>query len=162
MTTTAVPTTMAAWQSDAPGVSGLARTTLPVPHPRPNELLVRVDAAALNFSDLLMLDDAYQVRPVRPFVPGQEIAGTVMAAGAEAGLAVGTPVAGKVVWGGFAEYALMRADMAIPMPKGTDPATAAALPISYTTAMVALTEATVVAPGETVLVLAAAGGVGLA
>lgn len=123
---------------------------------------MRVETAALNFSDLLMIDERYQVRPPRPFIPGQEVAGTVVAAGARSGLAVGERIASKVLWGGFADYVAVRGDMAIRIPDGISTAAASALPVVYTTAMVALTESTTVKAGETVLVLAAAGGVGLA
>jgi NADPH:quinone reductase len=124
--------------------------------------LVRVEAAALNFSDLLMIDDLYQVRPPRPFVPGQEIAGTVVAAAENSGLAPGDRVASKVAWGGFAQYAVVRGDMAIRIPENMAACQAAALPVVYTTALVAMTQSTTISAGETVLVLAAAGGVGLA
>ncbi len=123
---------------------------------------MRVEASALNFSDLLMLDDLYQVRPPRPFVPGQEIAGTVVAAAENSGLAIGDRVASKVAWGGFAQYAVVRGDMAIRIPQNMAACHAAALPVVYTTALVAITQSTTVRSGETVLVLAAAGGVGLA
>jgi NADPH2:quinone reductase len=156
------PQTIRIWQSDAAGIGGLTMARGPCPAPEDGELLVRVEAAALNFSDLLMIDDRYQVRPPRPFVPGQEIAGTVIAAGGSSGFSPGERVAGKVNWGGFADYAVMRADMAIRIPADVSTIAASALPVVYTTAMVALTESTVVRQGETVLVLAAAGGVGLA
>ena len=157
-----VPSTMRAWQSAERGVGALEAGMLPVPVAGAGEMLVRVEAAALNFSDLLMVDDKYQVRPPRPFIPGQEIAGTVVAVGDGSPIAIGERVAGKVNWGGFAEYAVMRGDMAIRIPGDVTAATAATLPICYTTAMVALTESVTIKRGETVLVLAAAGGVGLA
>lgn len=155
--------TMRAWQSpDETGVSALQVVDAPLPAPAPGELLVKVAAGALNFSDLLMIDDHYQIRPERPFTPGQEIAGTVVAAGDGAGIAAGTRVAGKVLWGGFAEYAIMRADMAIVLPDGIDARTGVALPVVYTTAMVALVEEAGLKAGDNVLIHAAAGGVGLA
>ncbi|WP_291692272.1 NADPH:quinone oxidoreductase family protein [Bradyrhizobium sp.] len=132
------------------------------PEPGSGEALVRVEAAALNFSDLLMIEDGYQVRPPRPFIPGQEIAGTVVSTGPATGLAVGERVMSKVPWGGFSEYSVVRADMAMPIPAEFSVASAAALPVVYTTTLVALTEITTVMSGETVLVLAAAGGIGLA
>jgi NADPH2:quinone reductase len=156
------PDTMRAWQSIEPGINGLTLTTSPCPRASAGQALIRVEAAALNFSDLLMIDDRYQIRPPRPFIPGQEIAGFVVTAGEGCALAVGDRVAGKVVWGAFADYAVMRDDMAIGIPPGVAAVTAVALPIVYTTAMVALTESTQVKRGEDVLVLAAAGGVGLA
>jgi NADPH:quinone reductase len=153
---------MRAWQSPAPGLAALELVTRPRPIPGEGMALIRVEAAALNFSDLLMLDDKYQVRPQRPFVPGQELAGTVAQAGPRCDLKPGDRIASKVEWGGFAEYALVRADMAMHVPAGFGTAEAAALPVSYTTAYVALTESTSLAAGETVLVLSATSGVGLA
>lgn len=151
-----------AWRSALPGVDHLELVEVPPPAPTAEEALVRVETAALNFSDLLMIDDRYQVRPPRPFIPGQEVAGAVVAAGKNSGLAIGDRVASKVLWGGFAEQVAVRGDMAIRIPDGVSTAAASALPVVYTTAMVALTESTTVKAGETVLVLAAAGGVGLA
>jgi NADPH2:quinone reductase len=153
---------MRAWQSMEPGMQALAFAETTCPHAGEEQALVRVETAALNFSDLLMIDDRYQVRPPRPFIPGQEIAGTVVKAGSGCTLEPGQRVAGKVDWGGFAEYAVLRGDMAVVLPDDISFATAVAIPIVYTTAMVALTESTRVMAGETVLVLAAAGGVGLA
>jgi NADPH:quinone reductase len=157
-----LPDTMRCWRSETPGLRDLELADLPLPKPRDDEALVRISAAALNFSDLLMIDDRYQVRPPRPFAPGQEIAGTVIVAGENSGLATGDVIASKVHWGGFAEYAVVRGDMAIRVPSGTSLAAAAALPVVYTTAIVALTESTTIRSGDVVLVLAAAGGVGLA
>jgi NADPH2:quinone reductase len=145
-----------------PGIAGLSLETGARPVPGPGEVLVAVHAAALNFSDLLMIEDKYQVRPPRPFTPGQEVAGLVAEAGPGADLAVGQRIAGKILWGGFADYALMRADMALPLPETIDLAKAAALPVVYTTALVALTECAEIKPDDTVLIHAAAGGVGLA
>jgi NADPH:quinone reductase len=153
---------MRGWSSVQPGLAGLALGRLSRPVAGGGTALVRVEAAALNFSDLLMIDDLYQVRPPRPFVPGQEIAGTVVAAAENSGLAPGDRVASKVQWGGFAQYAIVRGDMAIRIPQNMAACQAAALPVVYTTALVAMTQSTAVSAGETVLVLAAAGGVGLA
>ena len=154
---------MHAWQSpEETGIAALAMVETDVPVPGDDDVLVRVEAAALNFSDLLMIDGMYQIRPDRPFTPGQEIAGTVVEAGSAAGIPEGSRVAGKVLWGGFAEQARMRADMAIPLPDDIDAATGAALPVVYTTAMVALAEEAGLDAGQTVMIHAAAGGVGLA
>ena len=154
---------MRAWQSpDETGTSALKLVRIPMPAPGPGELLVRVKAAALNFSDLLMIDGMYQIRPDRPFTPGQEIAGDVIAVGEGADIKIGARVAGKVLWGAFAEYAIMRADMAIELPCAIEPVTGVALPVVYTTAMVALVEEAGLKAGDTVLIHAAAGGVGLA
>lgn len=153
---------MQVWRSHQPGVDQLEFARVSVPSPQNGEMLVRVAAAALNFSDLLMIDDKYQVRPQRPFTPGQEISGTVVAIGDGVDCPIGARVASKVLHGGFAEYALIRADMAMRVPDSMSLQAAVALPVVYTTAMVALTESTTIKPGETVLALAAAGGVGLA
>jgi NADPH2:quinone reductase len=153
---------MRCWHSREPGLAGLVQDHVSRPEPGSGEALVRVEAAALNFSDLLMIEDGYQVRPPRPFIPGQEIAGTVVSTGPATALAVGERVMSKVPWGGFSEYSVVRADMAMPIPPELSVASAAALPVVYTTTLVALTEITTVMSGETVLVLAAAGGVGLA
>jgi NADPH2:quinone reductase len=155
-------TTMRAWRSNAKGLAGLELAEVPCPEPKAGELLVRVEAAALNYADLLMLDDRYQVRPERPFIAGQELAGTVVGAGPGTAFAKGERIASKVVCGGFADYAIVRADMAMRIPSGFALEAAAALPVAYTTALVALAESTTMSPGEIVLVLAAAGGTGLA
>ncbi len=163
MTETAETLSTLAWiAGKSPGVENLETGSMPRPVAQAGELLIQVEAAALNFSDLLMIDDAYQVRPPRPFIPGQEIAGTVVEADQGTGPHVGDRVAGKVLWGGFSEYAALRADMAIPVPGSMSAIEAVALPVSYTTAMVALTECTSLAKDETLLVHAAGGGVGLA
>lgn len=157
-----VATQTRAWMSSSPGLGGLSLTRIAIPSPDERQMLIGVDTAALNFSDLLMIADRYQVRPPRPFVPGQEIAGTVLEAGARSGFKAGERIASKVDWGGFAEHVLVRSNMAIAIPDSLSSAAAAALPVAYTTSMVALTESTAVKAGETVLVLAASGGVGLA
>ena len=161
--TTAPPSAeMRAWRSDEPGRDALTLSTVARPEPGPRDALVAVRAAALNFGDLLMVDGTYQVRPPRPFVPGQEVAGVVVAAGPESGLAPGARIAAKVDWGGFAEMAVVRGDMAVPLPDDVDFAAGAALPISYTTAMVGLVELGRLAAGDVVLVHAAAGALGIA
>ncbi len=144
------------------GEAPLVWTELPAPAPAPGYSRIRVEAAALNFSDLLMVRGKYQVRPPRPFTPGQEVAGTVIAPAPDGRFKAGQRVASKVVWGGFAEEALVADAMAIPVPDGMPLAEAAALPVVYVTAHIALLHHGRLAPGETVLVHAAAGGLGLA
>ena len=154
---------MRAWVSGAmPGLENLIADKMPRPNPDQRHLLVRVSHAALNYSDLLMINDLYQVRPARPFIPGQEIAGVVEAAPQSCGFLAGDSIVSKVLWGGFAEYALVRTDMAIKVPSGFGPAKATALPVSYVTALVALDHCAHVRPSDVVLIHAAAGGVGLA
>lgn len=154
---------MKAWRSgDAPGIDGLELVETEPPSPGPGELRVRVEAASVNFSDLLMIGDRYQVRPERPFTPGQEVAGVVEAAGPGAAIRPGGRIASKLTWGGFAEQAVVRDDMAIRLPDALGFADGAALPVVYTTAVVALTETASVGAGDRVLVFAATGGMGIA
>jgi NADPH2:quinone reductase len=152
-----------AWQTfDNSGPDGLSLNAIRMPHPAAGEILVAVEAAALNFSDMLMISGAYQVQPPLPYTPGQEVAGTVIESGPDVTFQPGDRVAGKLICGGFAEQAIVREDMAFAVPQQMKTREAVALPIVYTTAMVALTESTRVKTGETVLIHAAAGGVGLA
>lgn len=133
---------------------------VPAPLPGKEEVLVRLAAGALNFSDLLMLSGTYQVRPTPPFVPGQEIAGVVAE---DAGpFRKGDRVASKVLWGGFAEFVAVRQDMAIRLPAEIPFSEAASLPVIWPTAWIALHDRARLQPGETVLVHAGAGGVGAA
>jgi len=154
---------MLAWQSKEDlGIRGLVQVELPKPIPKSGELLIKVDVAALNFSDLLMINNTYQVKPPRPFTPGQEVAGTVVGIGEGTGITVGQRIASKVMFGGFAEYVIVRADMAILIPDSMPLSSAVALPVVYTTAVVALTKMVQVQKKEVVLIHAAAGGLGLA
>lgn len=153
---------MLAWQSGDPGVNALVLSEIAIPEPAVGELLVEVEVAALNFSDILMVEDKYQVRPKRPFVPGQELVGVVRKAGPDSRFRIGARIASEVVGGGFAHFAVVREDMTIEVPPEMPATVAAALPVVYTTAMIALTECSRIKEGTTVLVLAAAGGVGLA
>ena len=154
---------MLAWQSKEDlGIRGLVQVELPKPIPKSGELLIKVDVAALNFSDLLMINNTYQVKPHRPFTPGQEVAGTVVGIGEGTGITVGQRIASKVMFGGFAEYVIVRADMAMLIPDAMPLSSAVALPVVYTTAVVALTKMVQVQKKEVVLIHAAAGGLGLA
>lgn len=135
---------------------------LPVPEPGPGQFRVKVAAAALNFLDTLMIAGKYQVKPPFPFTPGVELAGTVDAVGVGSRWQVGAPVACSVATGGYAEYAIVDDGKATPVPPGVDLAAAATMPVVYPTAHLCLRDAGRMKPGETVLVLAAAGGVGLA
>jgi NADPH2:quinone reductase len=148
------------WLSDQPGLEHLRSVADDPQSPGEGELLIRVAAAALNFSDLLMIDDLYQVRPKRPFTPGQELAGVVVEAGAGCRFGVGDRIASKVLWGGFANHAIVNDLMAIAVPESVSLQEAAAVPVSLTTAVVALTESTELQPEETILVHAGAGALG--
>jgi len=135
---------------------------LPLPEPGPGQVRVKVAAAALNFLDTLMIGGRYQERPPLPFAPGVELSGTVDAVGDGASLAVGARVCGLVPYGAFAQYACVDAAELVVVPHGVDLEDAAALPVVYGTAHHALLERGRLQAGETLLVLAAAGGVGLA
>lgn len=135
---------------------------LPLPLPGPGQVRVRVAAAALNFLDTLMIGGRYQERPPLPFAPGVELSGTIDAIGAGVSLAAGDRVCGLVAYGAFAEYACVDAADLSPVPDDIDLASAAAVPVVYGTAHHALVERARLRTGDTLLVLAAAGGVGLA
>jgi NADPH:quinone reductase len=136
---------------------------LPDPVPGPGEVLIDVHAAAANFADALLIANSYQVSVPVPFVPGSELAGEVLAVGADvAGLKEGDRVFGTIFNGAFAERALLTVDQAAPMPDGGDFAAAAAFGVAYRTAYHAVRSVAEVKAGDWVVVLGAAGGVGLA
>ncbi|MFJ6214606.1 NADPH:quinone oxidoreductase family protein [Streptomyces sp. NPDC092296] len=137
------------------------------PEPGPGQLLVRVRAAAVNFPDALLCRGQYQVRPPLPFTPGIELCGEVAELGegaAERGIAAGDRVIGTPLlpYGGYADHALLEAAGAFPAPAALDDAEAAALHIGHQTAWFGLHRRAGLRAGETLLVHAAAGGVGSA
>ena len=133
------------------------------PELRPGTLAVDVKAAGCNFFDILMAQGRYQVKPPFPFVPGAELAGVVAAIGAEVDdFRIGDRVLASVGTGAFAEQAVVPARAAWRMPSGMTFEEGAALPIVYPTSYAALVLRARLQPGETLLVHAAAGGVGLA
>jgi NADPH2:quinone reductase len=138
---------------------------VPVPEPDAGQLLVRVLGAAANFPDVLMCRGLYQVKAALPFTPGVELCGEVAALGpGTTGLAVGDRVIGASVLpsGGFAELALMDTATTFSAPDGLDDAQAGAFYIGYQTGWFGLHRRAHLQPGETLLVHAAAGGVGSA
>ena len=129
----------------------------------PGDLLVRVRACAINYPDVLIIEDKYQFKPPRPFAPGGEIAGEVIAVGERAeGWSVGDRVIGACGWNGLAEFAVIQARNAFRLPEGRDFAEGAALLMTYGTSIHALWDRGRLKAGDTLLVLGAAGGVGLA
>jgi NADPH2:quinone reductase len=143
--------------------SRVALKDIPAPEPGPGEARVRVEAASLNFPDLLMLKGQYQFKPEPPFVSGMDFAGVVDAVGAGAThLKPGLRVAGGAKTGAFAEFTVARADALEVIPDGFAMPMAAAYPAAYTTAYVSLVERAQIKPGETLLVHGASGGVGMA
>jgi NADPH:quinone reductase len=130
--------------------------------PGAGEVLIDVAAAGVNFADLLMTAGKYQERPLPPFTPGFEIAGTVRAIGSGvSGLKAGNRVLAVLDRGGFAEQAIARAADTFILPDAMDFATAAGFAIAYGTSHGALTWRAALKPNELLLVLGAAGGVGL-
>lgn len=146
-----------------PDHAGAALEDLPVPVPGPGEVRVRVRAAAVNFPDLLMTSGGYQLKPDLPFVSGLEFSGEVDAVGEEVkGWAPGDAVVGGNRFGAMAKYVVVPAGALRAKPEALGWQEAAAYPVAYLTAWVALVRCARVEPGEWVLVHGAAGGVGLA
>jgi NADPH2:quinone reductase len=136
---------------------------LPDPVPGPGQVVVDVKAAGVNFPDVLTVQGKYQVRPPLPFTPGNEFAGTVRAVGPDVtAFAPGQGVIGFTRTGAFAEQALAPASALLPMPPGMNFDIAAAITLTYGTSYHALADRGALQAGETMLVLGAAGGVGLA
>lgn len=155
---------MHAWLCTNPiGVEALAWTELPDPAPKAGEVLVEIRAASLNFPDLLIVQNKYQIKPPLPFVPGSEFAGVVQAVGdGVSHLQVGQNVACLSGTGGFATHTIAPAARCIPLPDGFGYVDAAAFIMTYATSYHALLDRGQLQAGETVLVLGAAGGVGTA
>ena len=154
---------MHAWLCENPvGVDALTWTELPTPTPAKGQVLIRIQAASLNFPDLLIVQNKYQMKPELPFVPGSEYAGVIEAVGEGVGdLKVGQTVACLSGTGGFATHTLAPAKLCMPLPPGFPPADAAAFIMIYATSRHALLDRGQLKAGETVLVLGAAGGVGM-
>ncbi|WP_027015046.1 NADPH:quinone oxidoreductase family protein [Comamonas composti] len=155
---------MHAWLCTTPtGVDQLQWTQLPMPTPGPGQVLLEVKAASLNFPDLLIVQNKYQIKPPLPFVPGSEYAGRVVALGdGVSHLQVGQRVACLSGTGGFATHTLAPAAMCMPLPESMSFEEAAAFIMTYATSHHALMDRGQLKAGETVLVLGAAGGVGTA
>ncbi len=155
---------MKAWRLQEPGDpwTNLVLTELDSPTPGPGEVLVDVVGTDLNFADILQCQGSYQVRVPTPFTPGMSTSGTIVAVGPGVELDVGQRVVGWTVIGngGFAQQALMGADGCTVLPDEVDCSTAVAMHITYGTSWFALHRRGGLQPGESVLVLAAAGGVG--
>ena len=137
-----------------------------VPPPRPGEgqVLIRVRACGVNFPDLLLIENKYQERPTLPFSPGAEVAGDVIGVGPGAahGVREGDRVIAMIGSRGFQEETLADAARCVPLPDTMDYETGAAFTLTYGTSYHALVDRGRTAPGETVLVLGATGGVGTA
>jgi NADPH2:quinone reductase len=155
---------MKAWLCENPiGVDALNWTEIPTPTPGPDEVLIEIKAASLNFPDILIVQNKYQMKPALPFVPGSEYAGVVQATGENVkNLHIGQSVACLSGTGGFATHTLAPANLCFPLPDQFPMVDAAAFIMIYATSYHALIDRAQLKPGETVLVLGAAGGVGSA
>lgn len=145
------------------GPKTLELIELPDPVPGPGQLLVQVKACAINYPDVLIIEDRYQFKPPRPFAPGGEIAGVVEALGeGVAGWSTGDRVIAMLGHGGLAEKVLVPAAAALPLPPERSFEEGSALILTYATSIHALLDRGRLKEGQTLLVLGAAGGVGLA
>ncbi len=143
--------------------SDLVLEDIDSPRAGPGQLVISVAACGVNFPDTLIIQGLYQYKPDFPFSPGGEIAGVVKEVGAGVSMfAIGDRVIAANTWGGFAEEVAVEADRTMAMPEGMDFETAAAFTLTYGTSHHALKDRAALQPGETLLVLGAAGGVGLA
>lgn len=155
---------MHAWLCENPtGVDALTWQELPTPMPAKGEVLIEIQAASLNFPDLLIVQNKYQHKPKLPFVPGSEYAGIVRAVGeGVTQFKPGQSVACLSGTGGFGTHTLAPAALCLPLPAGFPAVDAAAFIMIYATSHHALIDRAQLKAGETVLVLGAAGGVGTA
>ena len=155
---------MHAWLCNNPiGFEELVWSELPTPTPAKGEVLVEIKAASLNFPDILIVQNKYQMKPPLPFIPGSEYAGVVRALGKGVShLKLGQHVACLSGTGGFATHTLAPAALCLPLPEGFPFVDAAAFIMTYATSHHALVDRAQLMAGETLLVLGAAGGVGTA
>ena len=153
---------MHAWLCENPvGVDVLTWKEIPTPAPKAGEVLIEIQAASLNFPDLLIVQNKYQMKPELPFVPGSEYAGVIQAVGeGVTDLKVGQSVACLSGTGGFGTHTIAPAKLCMPLPAGFPAVDAAAFIMIYATSHHALIDRAQLKAGETVLVLGAAGGVG--
>ena len=144
------------------GPETLVLDEVETPSPAKGQVLVDVKACAINYPDTLMIRDLYQFKPERPYAPGGEIAGIVEAVGDEVdGVAVGDPVMAGIGHGGLAQKVVVPADRMFAVPDGVSFEKAASLLMTYGTTVHGLKDRGRIQKGDTVLILGAAGGVGL-
>lgn len=145
------------------GPETLVLDEMPTPVPGKGQVRIRVHAAGLNFPDTLVIRDLYQVKPPRPFAPGGEIAGEVEALGSGVtSLAIGDRVLALTGFGGFASHVIADTSRVIKIPDAMPYSDAACLVLTYGTSHHALKDRATIQPGESLLILGAAGGVGAA
>ena len=155
---------MLAWLCEkTTGVEDLVRKEMANPTPGPDEVLIEIEAASLNFPDLLIVQNKYQLKPAIPFVPGAEFAGIIRALGSGVKhLSVGIRVACLNSIGGFASHTIAPARLCLPLSDRFTPEDGASFIMTYGTSYHALIDRGGLQAGETVLILGAAGGVGSA
>lgn len=155
---------MKALLSRAPGgPETLVLEDVSEPHPGPGQIRLAVKAVGVNYPDVLIIEDRYQFKPERPFSPGAEAAGIVDALGeGVTGYALGDRILATSGWGAMAEKTIVEVAKAARLPDAMPFDEAAAFVLTYGTSYHALTDRARLQPGETLLVLGAAGGVGLA
>jgi len=145
------------------GPAALRIDEIDAPVPEAGQVSIDVRAAGVNFPDVLLTHGKYQFKPVPPFIPGGEVAGVVREVGeGVVGIAPGDRVAAMMVFGGFAERVVVPASNVFPLPDAVDFDIGAATLVAYATTMHALVDRARLREGETLLVLGAGGGVGLA
>jgi len=145
------------------GPETLVLEEMPTPEAKKGHVVIRVHAAGVNFPDTLIIRDMYQMKPPRPFAPGGEIAGEIEAVGEGVkGLSVGDRVLGMVGFGGFATHVAAEASRVIKIPDAMPYDEAACFILTYGTSHHALKDRANIQPGESLLILGAAGGVGAA
>ena len=145
------------------GPDTLVLEDAPDPALKPGEAIVAVKACGVNYPDVIIIEDKYQFKPPRPFSPGGEVAGVVEAVGeGVTRVKVGDRVIGQAGWGGMAEKIALVEARCIPMPEAMSFEEGAAFIMTYGTSHYALKQRAALKAGETLLVLGAAGGVGLA
>lgn len=147
---------------DYGGIDSLRVGELPAPTPEPGSVLIKVESVAVNFADTLMVSGQYQLRPDPPFAPGYEVAGTVVVANQADGVSPGDRVSGFLWYGGMAERAVLERRNLVVLPDSVSPQVGSVLPGTYGTSYHALVDRAGLKEGETLLVLGASGGVGMA
>lgn len=145
------------------GPQALVMETQPDPVAGQGEVVIRIEACGINFPDTLIIEDRYQVKPPRPFSPGGEISGTVELVGKDVtGIRAGDRVLAYCGHGGLAEKIAVSAAICVPVPQAMPMDVAAGFVLTYATSYYALKNRAALKAGETLLVLGASGGVGLA
>ena len=155
---------MKAMLSTAPGgPETLELTEMPQPEPKKGQVRIRIRAAGLNFPDTLIIKDLYQMKPPRPFAPGGEVSGDVDAVGeGVSNVAVGDRVLAMTGFGGFATDIIVDAERVLKIPDAMPYDEASCLVLTYGTSHHALKNRAEIQPGESLLIMGAAGGVGVA